>query len=96
MVTDLYILIYFCPIYTYICFSPDVVNIANLVTLYSPTHSSLEVTNYNNGNVSDKKEVNLSYPVPDKLSNAVSLEGNRYKANFVSPNVINLSGQNLT
>ena len=91
MVTHLYILIYFCPIYTYIYFFPDVVNIANLVTSYSPTHSSLKITNYNNGNISDKKEVYLSIPVPDRLSNAASLEGNRYKANFVSPNVMNLS-----
>ena len=76
-------------------FCPDVVNIVNLVTLNSPTHSSLEVTNYNN-NVSDKEEVNLNDFVSDKLSNAASLESNRYKANFVSPNAINLSKLNLT
>ena len=72
-------------------FYPDVVDIANLVTLNSPTRSSLKVTNYNNDNSFDKEEVNLSNSVPNRLSNAVSLEGNRYKANFVSPNVINLS-----
>ena len=77
-------------------FCPDVVNIANLVTLNSPIRSSLKVTNYNNGNISDKEEVNLSNPVPDRLSNAASLAGNRYKVNFVSPNVINLSKRNLT
>ena len=55
----------------------------------SPTCSSLKITNYNNGNISDKEEVNLSDPVLDRLPNAASLEGNRYKANFVSPNVIN-------
>ena len=77
-------------------FRPDIVNIANLVTLNSPTRSSLKITNYNNGNISGKEEVNLSDPVPDRLSNAVSLEGNRCKANFVSPNVINLSKRNLT
>ena len=38
----------------------------------------------------------ISDPLADRSSNAASLEGNRYKANFVSPNVINLSGQNLT
>ena len=72
-------------------FCPDVVNIANLVTLNSPTRSSVKITNYNNGNISDKEEVNLSDPVSDRLSNAASLEGDIYKANFVSPNVINLS-----
>ena len=74
---------------------PDVVNIANLVTLNSPTRSSLEVTNYNNNNIYDKEEVNLNDSVSDRLSNAASSEGNRYKANFVSPNVINLSKRNL-
>ena len=77
-------------------FCPDVVNIASLVTLNSPTRSLLEVTNYNNNNISDKEELNLSDSVSDRLSNAASLEGNRYKANFVSPNVINLSKRNLT
>ena len=77
-------------------FCPDVVNIANLVTLNSPTRSSVKITNYNNGNISDKEEVNLSDPVSDRLSNAASLEGDIYKANFVSPNVINLSKWNLT
>ena len=76
-------------------FCPDVVNIANLVTMNSPTCSSLKITNYNNGNISDKEEVNLSDPVPDRLPNAASLAGNRYKANFVSPNAINLSKRNL-
>ena len=77
-------------------FCPDVVNIANLVTLNSLTCSLLKVTNYNNSNISDKEEVNLSDSVPDRLSNATSLEGNRYKANFVSPNAINMSKRNLT
>ena len=63
-------------------FCPDVVNIANLVTLNSPTRSSLEVSNYNKSNIYDKEEVNLSDSVSDRLSNATSLEGNRYKANF--------------
>ena len=76
-------------------FCPDVVNIANLVTLNSPTRSSQEVTNYNNGSVSDKEEVNLGDSVSDRVSNAASLEGNRYKANFVSPNAIDLSKRNL-
>ena len=75
-------------------FCPDVVNIANLVTLNSPTRSSLEVTN-NNDNISDKEEVNLSDSVSDRLSKAASLEGNRCKVNLVSPNVINLSKRNL-
>ena len=74
---------------------PDIVNIVNLVTLNSPTRSLLEVTNYNNGNISDKEEVDLSDYVPDRLSNAASLEGNSYKANFVSHNVINLSNETL-
>ena len=77
-------------------FYPDVLNIANLVTLNSPTRRSLKVTNYNNDNSFNKEEVNLSNSVPNRLSNAVSLEGNKYKANFVSPNVINLSKWNLT
>ena len=77
-------------------FCPDVVNIANLVTLNSLTCSLLKVTNYNNRNISDKEEVNLSDSIPDRLSNATSLEGNRYKANFVSPNAINMSKRNLT
>ena len=77
-------------------FCPDVVNIANLVTLNSPTSSSQKVTNYKNGNISDKEEVNLSDFVLGRLPNAASLDGNRYKANFVSPNVINLSKRNLT
>ena len=76
-------------------FCLDVVNIANLVTLNSPTRSSLEVTNYTKGSVSDKEEVNLGDSVFDRLSNAASLEGNTYKANFVSPNAINLSKRNL-
>ena len=75
---------------------PDIANIVNLVTLNSPTRSLLEVTNYNNGNISDKEEVDLSDDVPNRLSNAASLEGNSYKANFVSRNVINLSKRNLT
>ena len=50
-------------------FCPDVVNIVNLVTLNSPTRSPLEVTNYNNGNTSEKEEVNLSDSVSDRLSN---------------------------
>ena len=53
------------------------------------------LTNYNNSNIYDKEEVNLSDSVPDRLYNAVSLEGNRFKANFVSPNVTNLSRRNL-
>ena len=56
-------------------FCPDAVNIANLVTHNSPTHSSLKITNYNNCNISDKEEVNLSDPFPDRLSNVTSLEG---------------------
>ena len=44
-------------------FSPDVVNIANLVTLSSPNRNSLKVTSYNNDNIFDKEEVNLS-PFP--------------------------------
>ena len=76
-------------------FCPDVANIANLVTMNSPTCSSLKITNYNNGNISDKEEVNLSDPVLDRLPNAPSLECNRYKANFVSPNAVNLSKRNL-
>ena len=72
-------------------FCPHVVNIANLVTLDSPTHSSLEVTNYNNSNIYETEEVNLRDSISDRLSNATSLEGNIYKANFLSPNVINLS-----
>ena len=74
--------------------SCDLVNIANLVTLNSPTHSSLEETNYKNSNIFDKDEINLSDS--DKLSNAASLEGDRHKATFVRPNVINLPKQNLT
>ena len=77
-------------------FCPDIVNIANLVTMNSPTRSSLKVINYKNDNILDKEEVNLSDSVPNILSNAASLEGNRYKANFVSPNVITLSKRNLT
>ena len=50
-------------------FCPDVVNIVNLVTLNSPTRNPLEVTNYNNGNTSEKEEVNLSDSVSDRLSN---------------------------
>ena len=68
----------------------------NLVTLNSPTRSPLEVTDYNNGNTSEKEEVNLSNFVSDRLSNVASWEGNRCKANFVSPNVINLSKRKLT
>ena len=40
------------------------------------------LTNYNNSNIYDKEEVNLSDSVPDRLYNAVSLEGNRFKANL--------------
>ena len=56
-------------------FCSDVVNIANLVILNSPTRSSLEVTNYNNSNIYEKEKVNLSDFVSDRLSNATSLEG---------------------
>ena len=59
------------------------------------TCSSLEVTNYNTSNIYDK-EINLNDSVSNRLSNAASLGGSRYKANFVSPNVINLSKPNLT
>ena len=62
----------------------------------SQTRSSLKVNNYNNDNILDKEEVNLSESVPNRLSNAASLEGNRDRANFVSPNIINLSKRNLT
>ena len=51
-------------------FWPDFVNIANLVTLNSPTRSSLEVSNYNEVN---KEEVNLSDSASDRLSNAARL-----------------------
>ena len=71
-------------------FCPVVVNIANFVTLNSPTRSSAKVTNNNNDNISDKEEAK------ERLSYAASLEGDRYKANFVSPNVITLSKWNLT
>ena len=54
------------------------------------------LTNYNNSNIYDKEEVNLSDSVSDRLYNAASLEGDRFKANFVSPNVNNLSRRNLT
>ena len=64
---------------------PDVVNIANLVTLNPPTRSLHEVTDYNNSNISDKEEFNLSDSFSGRLSIAASLEGNWYKANFVSP-----------
>ena len=66
-------------------FCPVVVNIANFVTLNSPTRSSAKVTNNNNDKISDKEEAK------ERLSYAASLEGDRYKANFVSPNVITLS-----
>ena len=39
-------------------FCPDVTSIADLVTLNSPTRSSLEVTNYKNSIIFDKEEVN--------------------------------------
>ena len=52
------------------------------------------LTNYNNSNIYDE-EVNLSDYFSDRLYNAVSLEGNRFKANFVSPNVTNLSRRNV-
>ena len=48
-------------------FCPDVVHIANLVTLNPSIRSSLKVTNYNNGNISDKEELNLSDPVPETI-----------------------------
>ena len=75
-------------------FFSDAVHIANVVTLNSPTLTSLEVTKYNGNNIYDK-EVNLSDFFSDRSSNAASLGGNRYKANFVSPDVINLSKRNL-
>ena len=54
------------------------------------------LTNYNNSNIYDKEEVNLSDSFSDRLYNAVSLEGNRFKANFASPNVTSLSRRNLS
>ena len=54
----------------------------------------MEATNYNNSNI-DNKEVNLSDYASDRLSNAASLKGIRYKANFMSPNLIDLSKQNF-
>ena len=77
-------------------FYRNVINLVNSVSLNSSTRSSLEASNYNNSNIHDKEEVNLSDSVSDRLFNAVSLEDNRYKANFVSFNVINLSKRNLT
>ena len=53
-------------------FCPDVVNIANLVTLNSPNRSSLEAPNYNKDNIFDKEEVNLSDSFPNILSNGAS------------------------
>ena len=77
-------------------FCRNVINLVNSVSLTSSARSSLEASNYNNSNIHDKEEVNLCYSVSDRLSNAASLEDNRYKANFVSSNVINLSKRNLT
>ena len=76
-------------------FCRNVINLVNSVSLISSTRSSLEASN-NNSNIHDKEEVNLCYSVSDRLSNAASLEDNRYKANFVSSNVINLSKRKLT
>ena len=66
-------------------FCPDVVNIANLVTLNSPTRGSLKVTNYNNDNVFNKEEVNLSDSVSNRLSNTASSEGNTVDPRFSEP-----------
>ena len=66
------------------------------MTLNFPTRSLLEASSYNRSNIYDKEEVNLSDLVSGRLSNAASLEGNRYKANFASPSAVNLSEQNLT
>ena len=50
-----------------------------------------EVPLYHNSNIGDKEKTNLSDSISDRLSNAASLEGNRCKANFVSPNEVFLS-----
>ena len=50
-----------------------------------------EVPLYHNSNIGDKENTNLSDSISDRLSNAASLEGNRCKANFVSPNEVFLS-----
>ena len=72
-------------------FSPDITNIANLVTLGNSFDDPKNISNVSENFDKVTLEEIDNHPSLEKPSNAATLLDGRYEGKFVSPNVINLS-----
>ena len=77
-------------------FSPDINNIANLVTLGNSFDNSKNDLNVSANSDKETLEETRNHPSLEKPSNAAMLLDGRYGGKFVSPNVINLSKRHLS
>ena len=77
-------------------FSPDINNIANLVTLGNSFDNSKNDLNVSANSNKETLEETHNHPSLEKPSNVATLLDGRYEGKFVSPNVINLSKRHLS
>ena len=77
-------------------FSPDINNIANLVTLGNSFDNSKNDLNVSANSDKETLEETRNHPSLEKPSNAATLLDGRYDGKFVSPNVINFSKRHLS
>ena len=77
-------------------FSPDINNIANLVTLGNSFDDSKNDLNVSANSDKETLEETCNHPSLEKPSNAVTLLDGRYDGKFVSPDVINLSKDEIS
>ena len=77
-------------------FSPDITNIANLVTLGNSFDDPKNISNVSENFDKVTLEEIHNHPSLEKPSNAATLLDGRYEGKFVSPNVINLSKRHLS
>ena len=77
-------------------FSPDITNIANLLTLGNSFDDPKNISNVSENFDKVTLEEIHNHPSLEKPSNAATLLDGRYEGKFVSPNVINLSKRHLS
>ena len=77
-------------------FSPDINNIANLVTLGNSYNNSKNDLNVSANSDKETLEETYNHPSLEKPSNVATLLDGRHEGKFVSPNVINLSKHPLS
>ena len=77
-------------------FSPDITNIANLVTLGNSFDDPKNISNVSENFDKVTLEEIHNHPSLEKPSNAATLLDGRYEGKFVRPNVINLSKRHLS